>query len=145
MQKANHVNCIRLIWQFSPIYGVNLCIQSKYWKVWTRKKLLIWTLVTQCPCQFRFIEACLLCKTFCKTVVIQRYQVFRFFKGINGLIIMALLKISVLIEKGSTYYFSSPHPHVMIVQIVNMGSIISFWFYLVLEIIFKIFGIVSGL
>ena len=86
MQKTNHVNCIRLIWQFSPIYGVNLCIQSKYWKVWIRKKLLIWTLVTQCPCQFRFIEACLLCKTFCKTVVIQRCQVLRFFKGINGLI-----------------------------------------------------------
>ena len=58
---------------------------------------------------------------------------------------MALLKISVLIEKGLTYYFSSPYIHVMIVQIVNLGSMISFWFYLVFEIIFKIFGIVSGL
>ena len=38
------------------IYSVNLCIQSKYRKIQTKKKLHIWTLLTQClsfqvPCE----------------------------------------------------------------------------------------------
>ena len=31
----------------TEIYFVNLCIQSKYRKIWTKKKLLLWTLFMQ--------------------------------------------------------------------------------------------------